>query len=73
MIDRRVSGVLVAAITLWVITGLLILAAWGLALAGDWDAGFMLGLTACAMSAAAATVQVRHFATKICVLMRKLH
>jgi hypothetical protein len=73
MIDRHVSGAAVAAALLWALTATMAVTAWGVALVGHWNAGFMLGLTACATSAAAATMQVRFFATKICNLMRSLH
>ena len=64
-----ISRVVTGALWTWVL--LLLTAAWIVwGVAGQHGAGVMLGLTACASSAAAATAQIRCYTLRVCALLR---
>lgn len=62
------SRVITGALWTWVI--LVLLAAWIVFAVGYHELAAMLGLTACASSAAAATAQIRCYTLRVCALLR---
>lgn len=63
-----VSKVITAALWAWVV--MVLLAAWTAWLFGHHELAAMLGLTACASSAAAATAHIRCYMVRTCGLLR---
>ena len=54
---------------LWTVVALLLLAAWVVWIEGGTLGAVLVGLTACVVSAAAATAHVRSYASRICDLI----
>jgi len=73
MIDDKTSKALVWAYSLWAAVAVTLAQAW-LALALEHaNVALMLGLTACSISAVAATAHVRCFAIRVLAVVRRLH
>lgn len=70
MIDRSVSASKIEAGVLWGLVILLILGAWAVAFV-HWQAAILVGVTACALSAGAATMQIRCYVIRVCALLRR--
>lgn len=73
MNDELISRTAVVASILWAVVALLILAAWGAFAAhgfGPCPGAMMLGLSGCALSAAAATLHIKTYALRACNLIR---
>lgn len=70
--DSSVSTYTVIAASTWVVTGLLLLAAWLAWAVGDDSThlAILIAETACAASAVAATMQVRCYSAKVCSQLR---
>lgn len=73
MIDRPTSKATVWAYGLWAAVAVTLAQAWlALILRAPWVAT-LLGLTACSLSAVAATAHVRCFAIRVLSVVRRLH
>ena len=70
MYDGSVSTSKLITIALWAWVILLLSAAWIVWALGKHEGAAMLGFTACASSAAAATSQIRCYSLRVCALMR---
>lgn len=73
MMDSTVSMTRVVMMSLWGAVVALGVAAWSLGIAGEWNWAFLVGLTACGTSAAAATSHIRCYALGLCALVKEVN
>jgi len=70
MIDSTIPTSKVTMTALWCVVVMLGLASWALGIADEWNWAFLVGLTACAVSAAAAVAHIRCYALRLCALIK---
>jgi len=68
--DGTVSMTKVVMAAMWTLVVALGLTSWGLGIAGEWNWAFLVGLTGCATSAAAAVAHIRCYALRVCALVK---
>ena len=70
MRDGQVPTSKIITFVLWAWTGFVLIGAWAAWLAGRHELAAMVGFTACASSAVAATSQIRCYTLRVCGLLR---
>ena len=72
MCEQLISKTAVIASVLWSLVGMLVVSAWAVVLLfpESWEIGGLLGVTACALSAGAATLHMKLYVIQVVALMR---
>lgn len=71
MHDRSIPLGIFVTFTLWAVVAVLVLSAWLAWSSGAGSVSGLLGATACAISACAATAHVRLYAMSVCATVRR--